>query len=1364
MEKLIAKTRSLGWSEKPVVLEIAPEAEDKAKLMLLGKVLSTRAFSRRVWERRPWSFKGEHLILKRYEPDWSLNDIDFSVTDFWVQIHGLPLNRQNHPSLKTLGGIMGKVIDTDLSGNGWKRFVRVRVEIEVGKPRRTGFPLHREKLPAIWIPFKFEKLGNFCYGCGRLGHEIKACPDDEIQSQWKEGVTFGVYGNWLRAETSEFQPDIDLEGLKFSDIAECDPSMGNSAARNHDMGSLASPSHSPRDQAIQMAHAIWEEVQLREPMDQSESLAHENIADTNEEEVTVTAAQERTDSLDSEGLQSHISSPFRKQQELGKDPKRDISIGPTESCSTKPNYSTESTSEQKTPLGLPFSKRKVEEEISPLHPSKKARDGTNSPLTGSVQIKESKEAIKDGRGGGPYHAPSSSMRLLSWNCRGVGRPPTVRAIKALARKEGPDVLFVSETKLKFPKVERLRLSMGFAESFYVDSFGKAGGLALFWKLGVELEVVFSNKNCIAALVYSDPPDNPWLMIGVHGPPYLAMRRKFWRLMEEIIDSFSRLWMLIGDINSIVTSSEKRGGISNVGGSSKYFTNFVDHVGAIDLGFSGSKYTWSNKRSGWANIRERLDRGICNADWQSMFPKAGVKHLSAPNSDHIPILLDTHLESHSGTRPFRFEAMWVKDESSVNVVQDAWAIAVEGSQNFRLVKRLVRRRRNFIAEIKLPNQQWIHSRTDIERYFTDHFVELFQSTSPDIPRELDELFTPSILNEDNANISRIPDYQEVKDVIWSMHPLKAPGPDGEGWLLSQMNHTFITLIPKKQGANNFNQFRPISLCNFYYKIISKILVNRLRPLLPKIIDPSQAAFVPGRWIGENVVLAQEIVHSFKQSKKRKGSVGFKLDFHKAYDSLEWTFILRVLKVVGFDQKVINLIYQCISTIAEVDTLMKCVDKYCSWSGQSISKEKSGMFVSKGVHHHFCRQLKDLWGFKVLPKDVKYLGKVSLGWVVLLSSNLWPNQFLPIQCRPFCLPKGLCADLDAMVRKFWWNPKKDDNKLYTPLAWIKLCRPLSDGGLGFKPFQSFNEALIAKLAWWVLSNRDSFCVRVSRAKYKVGSKWLISSAANVASFVWRGLENVKPLLAQGLVKQLFNEDSVRAILNIPKWFSGNEDKWIWLHSSNGVLTAKSAVKQIAKEAYDIPVNQSLGRIWKTRIHDRLKMHLWRLAADLLPTKDTLTKWSIRTDQFPITNATQLVIMLMSPPDEWGIKSEDKDGFIRTGSLILDQIWKCRNLKVHEDCNASMEHLERRVAVLAVGNSYSSVAIVARDWRGTVVLAVSQKVNTTIPLQAEAEAITWASRIATNLGVDQICIESDSKTCMDHIRGVVQEFSLEDFSPAC
>ena len=136
---------------------------------------------------------------------------------------------------------------------------------------------------------------------------------------------------------------------------------------------------------------------------------------------------------------------------------------------------------------------------------------------------------------------------------------------------------------------------------------------------------------------------------------------------------------------------------------------------------------------------------------------------------------------------------------------------------------------------------------------------------------------------------------------------------EGRLLPQLNHTFITLIPKKVGACTSNHFRPISLCNFIYKIISKLLVSRLRPFLHRIIDPAQAAFVPNHWITENVVLAQEVVHSFKKSKKRKESVGFKIDFHKAYDSLEWDFIYKVLAMVGFDRNFIGLIHQCIITV-------------------------------------------------------------------------------------------------------------------------------------------------------------------------------------------------------------------------------------------------------------------------------------------------------------------------------------------------------------------------------------------------------------------------------------------------------------------
>uniref|UniRef100_A0A2N9IVJ6 Endonuclease/exonuclease/phosphatase domain-containing protein n=1 Tax=Fagus sylvatica TaxID=28930 RepID=A0A2N9IVJ6_FAGSY len=135
-------------------------------------------------------------------------------------------------------------------------------------------------------------------------------------------------------------------------------------------------------------------------------------------------------------------------------------------------------------------------------------------------------------------------------------------------------------------------------------------------------------------------------------------------------------------------------------SSRCFQNFIYNVSAIDLGFCDPRFTWTNKRVGWANIRERLDRGICNVDWQSLFPKAGVKHLTAPNSDHLPILLDTNMEVCSGPRPFQFEVMWVRDNSSKEVVQKAWDIPVEGSQSSKLVQKCQNVRKELISWNKL----------------------------------------------------------------------------------------------------------------------------------------------------------------------------------------------------------------------------------------------------------------------------------------------------------------------------------------------------------------------------------------------------------------------------------------------------------------------------------------------------------------------------------------------------------------------------------------------------------------------------------------------------------------------------------------
>ena len=144
--------------------------------------------------------------------------------------------------------------------------------------------------------------------------------------------------------------------------------------------------------------------------------------------------------------------------------------------------------------------------------------------------------------------------------------------------------------MKSPRIVKLKKVMGFSECFCVDSFGKTRDLALFWKSSVELDIIFSNKYAIVVLVHSDPPEISWLLFAVHGPPYLVKKRKFWELMKDIINRFSGLWVMIGDLNSIISSGDKVGGSHRGNRSSRWFQSFVSNVGAIDLGFCGPKFT------------------------------------------------------------------------------------------------------------------------------------------------------------------------------------------------------------------------------------------------------------------------------------------------------------------------------------------------------------------------------------------------------------------------------------------------------------------------------------------------------------------------------------------------------------------------------------------------------------------------------------------------------------------------------------------------------------------------------------------------------------------------------------------------------
>lgn len=98
-------------------------------------------------------------------------------------------------------------------------------------------------------------------------------------------------------------------------------------------------------------------------------------------------------------------------------------------------------------------------------------------------------------------------------------------------------------------------------------------------------------------------------------------------------------------------------------------------------------------------------------------------------------------------------------------------------------------------------------------------------------------------------------------------------------------TLLVLIPKVDQPNHLKNFRPISLCNMIYKIVTKVIVDRIRPLLHHIISPLQGSFIPGCGTTNNIILAQEMLHWMHKSKQKKGVVAFKIDFEKAYDRID-----------------------------------------------------------------------------------------------------------------------------------------------------------------------------------------------------------------------------------------------------------------------------------------------------------------------------------------------------------------------------------------------------------------------------------------------------------------------------------------------
>jgi len=132
----------------------------------------------------------------------------------------------------------------------------------------------------------------------------------------------------------------------------------------------------------------------------------------------------------------------------------------------------------------------------------------------------------------------------------------------------------------------------------------------------------------------------------------------------------------------------------------------------------------------------------------------------------------------------------------------------------------------------------------------------------------------------------------------------------GFIPRRCNVSFVALIPKRENPMSLHDFRPISLVGCVYKVITKILANRIKNVLPSIIDIHQSAFIGGRGLLDNVLVATEVVNFMKRGKK--SGVLFNVDFEKAYDSVDWKFLYYMMGRLGFNERWIKWIRACLES--------------------------------------------------------------------------------------------------------------------------------------------------------------------------------------------------------------------------------------------------------------------------------------------------------------------------------------------------------------------------------------------------------------------------------------------------------------------
>ncbi|XP_060968465.1 uncharacterized protein LOC133036015 [Cannabis sativa] len=476
------------------------------------------------------------------------------------------------------------------------------------------------------------------------------------------------------------------------------------------------------------------------------------------------------------------------------------------------------------------------------------------------------------------------MRGVAWNCRGLGQTSTVRELKSLLRSRSPDFVFLTELKVDANPLEG---SMG-RDPFipFISQLVESRGLINMHIQGdmMTWDNHRSGKNHVKSALDKGIVNGAWLQLfpktalwsvqtstSDHRPLCLdtgGIGPKFSRCFK-----FEESWTRDCRSNLIVANAWDS--VAHPWAPARVFKK----IGATRVALLQWNRTQFGKIDGV--IRE-LEQ---NLDQMQQLP-AGSRNW---NSE---IEVRRRLNEARAKK-----AIYWKQRARISWLKDG-----DKCSKFFFLSAAIRGRRNAIECILNKNNEWINDRTLIGHEFLDFFNNIFSSSDSNRLMDCGHLFREKISIENQADVVCCPSREEIRRTLFAMSNHKAPGPDG-------MSVLFFKHYWESVGDDFCDAVEDF----FVNGRMHRGLIRRiLKPILPSLICPTQATFVPGRNIQDNNVMVQEIIHSFNRKKGKEGFFAIKIDLVKAYDRVSWKFIDHVLQNFGFPQQFCSWVSQCITT--------------------------------------------------------------------------------------------------------------------------------------------------------------------------------------------------------------------------------------------------------------------------------------------------------------------------------------------------------------------------------------------------------------------------------------------------------------------